>query len=244
MRPFLIAKMSLKMMLREPLVLIWNLGFPVLVFHVSKFMHGNSFERINLQFFNTMIAYTIVMNCIYGIGLCLVGWREDGLLRTFVHGIHAQFNLVLGLIIGISVLNSVFATLMFFSCNMFGEHFSSTIIIKNIPATLAVSFVFGSGTVLTNKVPLRWKTLSTIISIFGWLMMVESSFASSIQQVQAGHVLSVLSAINPIRFVRMFFEFDNLRASTGGMVLGASFVFLAAGWWATRRLSQHSCERR
>ena len=244
MRTFIVAKMTLKMMTREPLVLIWNLGFPILVYHVTKFIQRDSFDQSSLQFFNTMIAYTIVMNCIYGIGLCLVGWREEGLLRTFVHGTRAQIYLVTGLVFGISALNALFTALMYFSCNMHASGVQFHTIIQNLCYTLLVSVVFGFGAVLLNKVPLRWKTLSTVVSIFGWLMMVESSLNRNVGTNQWNLVIQILGMVNPINFVRLFFNAGAGVLTENLFIIPISMSCLVLGLWATFRLSRRSCERR
>lgn len=237
----IVIRSSLRMMVREPLVLVWNLGFPILFFHLTLNASGIAADPARIEAYSlAFCAYTVLMNAVYGVGMILLDWRESGFLLSFVQAGSAQARLLLGLIAGNALTTLVFlGAFTAFKAVMYGIRPGLGALALGA-AAVGLTVVVGLASTLLNKARLKHRTISTILSVGTWLLLWDVTRGVA---AEAGPVARALHAANPLEFCRRFLGLPVDPAPAAYVTTYAAALVLV---WAifARRLTLAPKERR
>lgn len=207
---WIILKVSFIMMLREPTVLIWSLGFPILIyFTMTKWAPGsNSAIKAALPF----AAYTVMLNSIYGVGMLLVSWRDSGFLRTFTQTKRSQHLLRIGLLLGIGVTNIFFISIFLAIIGILREWGTPLQNASILLGVIGLSLVFATFSSVLNRIRAPYQRLHVFVSFASWLMLYGVSAYSDGDH--RNPLIATLAAFNPLlygtRLLSVFFNLDAL----------------------------------
>jgi hypothetical protein len=233
------------MMLREPLVLFWNLAFPILLFlvgQISETSNGQLSPSQQLLQACPFIAFTLMMNGIYGVGMVLLEWRDSGLLRTFAQTAGSQRVLLAGVLAGMILTNLAFTAAFEIALRLMIRGFDPKVFIFWLLLAVPITLFFGFASIFLPLTGFRYKTLQTLISFSAWLMLYLSSQAL---RVEASPFLASLKRVSPLEIssgiLRSALAPAGLSAREGFFYLG---VLLLLAVVATRGLKITPRERR
>lgn len=194
----ILSRILVKEQFKEPMALLWTLGYPSAVFYLMIFSkaEGSAGQVSYAQHTAWYFAYVSCTVAFFSFTLYLVGRRESGFVRSFIYSRYSQRHFLASHFLACSLLSIFYCAGLYLGTRLlFGDYDFEEFIA--IFVRYYVCFIlFCSMGLLIALLPLNFQNTNTLLSIGSFAMLG----IGLVESVRGDTWLKTVDTANPMTY--------------------------------------------
>lgn len=195
-----LAFLFLKEQFKEPTAVLWTIISPSLLFYLLNHTKKNEqIQHLNYVAESAWFyAYIAASVGLFGFSLYIIGRRESGFIRSFIHTNHSKIIFLTGQLLSYSCIALIYCCIFYALTNALWGDFE-IFELFNIALRFYVCFViFCSLGLLLTLLPINFTNSNTIFSVLLFTMVALGIASPSASAESSSAFLQLLNDLNPL----------------------------------------------